>query len=64
MSGHRALTAGASVVAAGELEIDDNGALVRWSKRSGTYRVPPTYAAAAGLPLDAFYEYVTGEVSG
>jgi hypothetical protein len=64
MSGHSALAAGAPVVAAGEVEVNATGTLIRWSNKSGTYRIPPTAAAAARLPLEAFHRYVPGEFSG
>ena len=40
---------------AGELEVDDQQRLVRWSNLSGTYQCPDRMSFQANLPLDRFY---------
>ena len=46
----------------GEMEFDENGALIRWNNTSGTYKCANNKAYQAGLPLDKFWvvinEYV------
>lgn len=48
MSGHAVLSGGKPVLMAGELEVDDNSRLIRWSNVSGTFR-PSSWAASAAL---------------
>jgi len=43
------------VLRAGELEVDDQQRLVRWSNLSGTYQCPDQMSFQANLPLDKFY---------
>ena len=40
---------------AGELEVDDQQRLVRWSNLSGTYQCSDQMSFQANLPLDKFY---------
>ncbi|KAG8463199.1 hypothetical protein KFE25_011196 [Diacronema lutheri] len=51
MCGHLVLSAGAPVLFAGELEVGEDGTLVRWSNKSGSYR--PSAWAAGVTRLDA-----------
>ena len=45
----------AGAVCAGELEVDDQQRLTRWSNLSGTYQCPDRMSFQANLPLDKFY---------
>lgn len=57
MCGHLVLSCGQPVLYAGELEVDDNSCLVRWSSRSGSYRPSAEAAGVAQLDLSLFIPY-------
>lgn len=57
-SGHRQLALKSFVVAAGEVEIGENGELLRWVNKSGTFRPPPELSSQAGLPMNQLYVMV------
>ncbi|KAG8468724.1 hypothetical protein KFE25_013807 [Diacronema lutheri] len=53
-AGHLVLSQGAPVLYAGEIDVDDDGGLVRWSNKSGSYRPAPWAATAIALPMSCF----------
>ena len=57
-SGHGMLSDEKPVLFAGEIEINENGQMIRWNNVSGTYKFPQQHAAQAELPLDRFWGLV------
>ena len=57
-SGHGMLSDEHPVLFAGEIEIGQDGQLIRWNNVSGTYRFDQQHAAQAELPLDRFWALV------
>ena len=54
-SGHGVLSDEKPVLFAGEIEISEDGQLIRWTNISGTYRFNEQHAVQAELPLDIFW---------
>ena len=59
-SGHPMLSDEKQVLFAGEVEVAEDGQLIRWSNVSGTYRFDKQHAVQAELPLDSFWGLVDG----
>ena len=54
--GHGALANQQFVLFAGEVDIDEQGRLIRWNNMSGTYQFPEQHAFQAQLPLSSFWK--------
>ena len=59
--GHPMLANETPVLFAGEIEVDADQNLVRWSNLSGTYRCPSWTADQASLPLERFHAWRTAK---
>ena len=57
-SGHGILSDEKPVLFAGEIEINEDGQLIRWNNVSGTYRFHQQHAVQVELPLDRFWGLV------
>merc|ERR1712086_990327 len=57
-SGHGILSDEKPVLFAGEIEINEDGHLIRWNNVSGTYRFHQQHAVQVELPLDRFWGLV------
>jgi hypothetical protein len=60
-SGHPQLADEKPVLYAGEVEVDQEGVVLRWSNLSGTYRPDNTMCFQTELPLDRFWAVQTGQ---
>jgi len=54
-SGHPQLADEKPVLYAGEIEVDQQGTILRWSNMSGTYKAEDTMCFQTELPLDKFW---------
>lgn len=59
-SGHPQLADEKPVLFAGEVEVDREGNILRWSNMSGTYRAEDAMCFQAELPLDKFWAVHSG----
>jgi len=58
--GHPMLASEEAVLYAGELEVGEQGEVVRWNNCSGTYKAADAMCFQTGLPLDKFWALVPG----